>query len=168
MKNLLEIPVSAGFCKNCFNQRRSGSVYCGHCEEPRFTVYCDITKNFKLLSKVRKKFDIKLYQLENLIFTYGDVIYSYSEISYGLVAHEMTHVLQQKKMGKDEWWDKYMKDEKFRLEQELEAYHNQYLCYLRSKGMLKATEILTSMAEDLSGKIYGNIINFEEAKKLIL
>ena len=32
---------------------------------------------------------------------------------------------------------------------------------------MKAAVLLDEIAKDLSGKMYGNIINFEEAKKLI-
>ena len=166
MKKELEIPTVALFCKNCFNTRRDGSAYCGNCTEERFPIYWDITKNFPMLSKVRKQFDIKLPDLENIVFTYGDTVYSYAPLSYGLVAHEITHVLQQTKMGAEKWWKQYLKDPKFRMEQELEAYRRQYKVYCKRNARVGA-DMLIEMAEDLSGKIYGNIMSFDEAKQLI-
>ena len=111
----LEIETSSGFCKNCYNLRRNGSAYCGNCAGERFPIYWQLTKDFPYLEKVREKFDIKLADLERIIFTYGNTLYSYSPISYGLMAHEITHVLQQAKIGKDVWWEKYLEDPKFRL-----------------------------------------------------
>jgi len=118
------------------------------------------------IDKIRKVFP----NLSNgVVFTYGDKMYTphVKIIPKHLVEHEKVHVTQQ---GNDpeEWWDKYLKDEKFRLEQEIEAYRKQYrffkdTCKIKSR----VPGFLDKIAQDLSGKIYGNIMNFEDAKKAI-
>lgn len=106
---------------------------------------------------------------KNVVFTYGDIIYNPSGnfIDAYLISHEETHTKQQ---GSDieGWWKKYLNDDKFRLEQEAEAYHNQYEHFCRNKkDLLRQEEFLSFIAKDLSGDMYGNICNLEEAKKLI-
>jgi len=162
----LEIPVRVGFCKNCFKLRREGSAYCGMCKDEPERMKVFITNApFPLKDKVKKEFDLTDKDLQNVIFTYGDTIYtSTGDISYGLIAHEITHVFQQTEIGKEEWWKKYLKDKEFRFKEELQAYKNQHECYKRN-GVAEAE--IDRIAEDLSGKNYGNVVSFEEAKKLI-
>jgi hypothetical protein len=163
MKKPLNIPNKAGFCKNCFRSRRDNSSFCGQCqnESPRQQFYQDKQENFPLLKEVKEIFPIA----ENTILTYGDTIYYNWELSYHLVAHELTHCFQQQ-TGAEDWWETYIKYPEFRLKQEVEAYHNQYECVKRI-DLKKAEDLLILIAEDLSGKLYGNIVDFEEAKNLI-
>lgn len=168
MKKELVIPHAVGFCKNCFRKRRPASAYCGQCqgEGERMKVYFDEQSNFPLLEEAKKKFDLDKDQLKTIVFTYGDTIYSQQPLSYGLVAHEVVHVFQQTVMGAKKWWTKYLKDEKFRMQQELEAYQIQYECYEKNKPG-KGREMIRHMAGDLSGSMYGDIVSFEDAVKLI-
>ena len=162
MKRELVIQNNCGFCKDCFNLRRDSSAYCGKCKEERKKIYIDEQRNFPLFNKVKKIFSIT----DNTIFSYGDTIYTNNDLDYGLQVHEITHTFQQEKIGKDEWWKKYLRDKKFRLDQETEAYHNQYECYKRND--LKKSEIMLNlMAKDLSSKLYGNIISLKEAVDVI-
>ena len=160
----LKIPVKAGFCKNCFRMRKDGSAYCGNCknEPPRKKIYQDDQKNFPLMKELRNIFPIT----GGTILTYGDTIYFDGDLPFHLVAHEITHILQQEKLEVNKWWDKYFKDNKFRLEQELEAYQNQYKSQ-RKQDEVEAAFLLENIAKDLSGKLYGEIISLKEAKELI-
>jgi predicted negative regulator of RcsB-dependent stress response len=105
--------------------------------------------------------------LKTIVLTYGNTIYSQQPLSYGLVAHEISHVFQQLKMGEKNWWNKYLKDDEFRMQQELEAYQNQYQCYEEHKPGTGKIH-LPKIAGDLSGTMYGNIVSLEEAKELII
>lgn len=162
-KSELTILSSIGFCKNCFNLKRDGSAYCGNCQSERMKIYIDDIYNFPLLDKAKKIFPITL----NTVFTYGDTIYANIEnLDDGLMAHEITHVFQQIKMGKDIWWKKYFKDKGFRLEQEEESYRIQYKVYKRN-NTIKAEIRLNKIARDLSSELYGGIISFKEAVEVI-
>jgi len=164
MKTLLHIPSAVGFCKNCYRLKRHGSAYCGECQDepPRMPIYQDERHKFPLFKQAQKKFKVTL----GTIFTYDDTIYTGNDLPFHLIAHEITHVFQQQKIGADEWWKKYFADKKFRLKQELEAYHNQYECQKRL-DVAKADILLNSLAQDLSSELYGEIIDFYEAKEQI-
>lgn len=61
------------------------------------------------------------------IFAYGDTIHAKnpSRITPDVEAHELVHLEQQRVMGKDIWWDMYLKDADFRCRQEIPAYKAQ-------------------------------------------
>ena len=116
--------------------------------------------------KISKAFDLS--KKKGIAFTYGDTLYSpeNDNIPDHLWAHEETHEKQQ---GDDPevWWDKYIKDPGFRLDQELKAYRNQ-LNFARKKYTRKQRiELLNSIAKDLSSEIYGYLIDYKQARKMI-
>ena len=107
-----------------------------------------------------------------VIFTYGDTIYNPGDvpISDDLIVHEETHAKQQNHNDEDAalWWGKYLRDPEFRVEQEVEAYANQYnfLCNI-IQNKQKRFEVVKRMAEILSGPVYGECIGLEKALFLI-
>lgn len=104
---------------------------------------------------------------DGVIFTYGDKIYTKNELPDHLFQHEMTHVRQQEKMGKDEWWSRYFADEQFRLEQEVEAYHNQFAFYQSKTGdRNQVFRFLNELASTLV-RIYGLNLGVQTAMTMI-
>lgn len=103
---------------------------------------------------------------KGVLFTYGDICYC-KRITSDLIIHEKTHTKQQ--VNPKEWWDRYFKEPEFRLSQEVEAYHNQWLWIDKNikDRNLKFKE-LCRIADDLSGKLYNNLISFNKAKELIM
>ena len=97
---------------------------------------------------------------DTTVFTYGDTIYNPGKISLSpdLVIHEEVHERQQKNMnvlyrfGPAIWWRKYLRDPKFRFEQELEAYRAQYAFFERA---LTDRQLKHKILEDLAGKLIG-------------
>lgn len=82
-------------------------------------------------------------------------------LSNHFLAHEETHIRQQRnKLFGLIWWTRYVFSKRFRLNQELEAYREQY----KVSG---DPTILHKIAQDLSGNLYGNIISYKEAIKQI-
>lgn len=116
------------------------------------------------IEEIKKAVTVNRYT----VFTYGDTLYApfSSQISDHLMVHEETHMKQQ--TNPEEWWARYLKDVRFRAEQELEAYHNQYE-YFKSRvpDFMKRMAFLMRLAEDLASPMYGSIMSFEEAKKAI-
>jgi hypothetical protein len=100
---------------------------------------------------------------KNIVFTYGDTVYvpSGATIEPDLAIHEAVHVQQQSKPV--EWWDRYLTDVQFRLDQEVEAYQAQYKYIRRFYNRDKRRKIIKTIASDLSGEMYGKIITKEEA-----
>lgn len=120
--------------------------------------------NIELIKKV---FPIK----SNTIFTYGDTIFiqniKFETIPQDLLAHEKIHIYQQGD-NPDAWWDQYLKDINFRLNQEAEAYREQYKFYCRAiKDRTRRFKFLGTLANDFSGPLYGKMLTYFEAVDVI-
>ncbi len=118
------------------------------------------------IEEIRRSFNI---EGKSVVFTYGDTLYApnSSEISPDLMVHEETHAEQQSHIGTYVWWDRYITNPAFRLDQELEAYRNQYQWAVENLTRHYRRALLKRIAEDLSSDLYGNVIDTEEAIKLI-
>ena len=107
---------------------------------------------------------------KKIVFTYGDTLYNPSNgfVSKDLEVHEKTHIKQQAMSTPDKWWEFYLTEDLFRLDQEVEAYRNQYR-YFKQNSVIKdrIPQLLERLAHDLSSPVYGNIITFEGALELI-
>lgn len=103
----------------------------------------------------------------NIVFTYAPNIYSPAgiELSPDLQAHEEVHIQRQR--IPEAWWDRYLTDVQFRLQEELIAYRAQYQYALKHYGRPMRRKLLSHIASDLSSAMYGNIITKEEAINLI-
>lgn len=105
---------------------------------------------------------------ETVCFTYGDTIYfpNGETLSDDLVEHESVHIDQQKELGAERWWDKYLDDKEFRLAQEVEAYAKQYICVKKTRKEKIAKRYLEMFAHHLS-TIYGLDITESQAYTII-
>ena len=103
------------------------------------------------------------------IFCYGDKIFNPSkqEIPPDIQYHESTHCHRQKKYPNPElWWQKWLLDPEFRLEEELIAFSAQ-LKFIKQFYPNKAVkEALNEMAENLSNNYKLNI-SIHRASSLI-
>lgn len=103
------------------------------------------------------------------IFCFGEVIHNpfNVDVTEDLIVHESVHAIQQ---GGDSysWWERYLIDPGFRLEQEVEAYREQYRFvskHLRDREKVNA--FLNRYAMALSSALYGNLCTHSEARVLI-
>lgn len=103
------------------------------------------------------------------VFAYGNKIHSNSELSPDLYVHECVHIRQQRTFGKPElWWKKYLSDKSFRKEQEIEAYREQYWFYKsRVKDRNTQARFLHRLSTELSSVLYGRIVSYNEALRLL-
>lgn len=111
-------------------------------------------------------------RLEYAAFCYGDELYIPGkwEPSEELLRHEAEHSEQQRNTegGKDAWWERYIDDQYFRIEQEAQAYACQYDLYrTRVTDRNAQARYLFQLAGQLSGPMYGNVIPQGAAQKLI-
>lgn len=106
--------------------------------------------------------------IRQAIFTYGTTVYIPTRVPMAahLVAHEETHVLQQ---GNDPaaWWDRYLVDPEFRLQQELEAYRNQYEFIVQHHDRKFRRAALQKIAKDLASAMYGHLLTPDEARAAV-
>lgn len=110
---------------------------------------------------------------KNLVFTYFDGIYTATRMDTDLFVHESVHYIRQgggmDEMRAKEWWLRYCDDPKFRYEEELLAYREQYAYILRHFKGNRAVAFphLKRLATDLSGPIYGHLCSFQDAMTAI-
>lgn len=102
-----------------------------------------------------------------IVFVYAPYIYSPAgiELRPDLIAHEEVHVKRQDDPAT--WWEQYLVDKDFRLREELIAYQAQYKYMVEHYSRERRRGILSSIAKDLSGPMYGGIITKQQAIKLI-
>lgn len=104
-----------------------------------------------------------------IIFTYGDTIHCKFKLHPQKIAHESVHVKQQLEYGVEKWWERYLIDEQFRLEQELQAYGAETIWIQKNVRDFKdQVRRIEDIVKDLSSFTYGNIISAEEARQLLL
>lgn len=100
------------------------------------------------------------------VYCYGEAIYNPHEIKleFHHVVHEKVHSEQQKELGLDYWWMRYMDDKDFRLKMELEAYAVQVKCAKDLVGEKGYRLFLDDVSEALASETYGNLLTKEQAK----
>lgn len=106
---------------------------------------------------------------ETTVVTFGNKVYCKGDMPPDLWEHEITHCKQQgyNSISAMRWWQKYIVDKKFRFEQELEAYRNQYRYAKKHYSRNEAFKLLRRIAGDLSGPLYNNLVSYQEAYDLI-
>jgi hypothetical protein len=103
------------------------------------------------------------------IFAYDGKIYAPEggPLPPELIAHEQVHFRQQ---GNDVagWWDRFLTDPEFRLDQEMEAHRIEWQVFLASKPSRRERRFrLKQMGKRLSAPMYGRIITANQAMKAI-
>lgn len=103
-----------------------------------------------------------------IIFTYGDTIYNPGNVtlSQSLLAHEGTHSRRQGDKPQ-EWWEQYLVDKSFRLNEELLAHQIEYISAIEGHGRAVRRRTLHAIAARLSGPIYGKLLSQSEARERI-
>lgn len=106
------------------------------------------------------------------VFAYEDAIYNPSggEIPDDIKAHEAVHLKQQEEAGgADLWWERYMSEPYFRLEQEADAYATQYVFVRKFYPMdrNRLALVMIQFSKALSGPMYGNMISQATAERMI-
>ena len=119
----------------------------------------------EIFDRCAKVFNIKWK--DGVIITYGDTIYCKYPLSFGKQQHEHVHIDQQAEYGVEAWWDKYLTDKQFRLDQEVEAYKKE-IKYIRNKvkDYVLKNRLIDSI-KDLSSPMYGTICTKEQAEVLL-
>jgi hypothetical protein len=106
-------------------------------------------------------------QIKTIVFTYGNTVYAPAgnALPPDLIAHEQVHIDRQNNPAK--WWEKYLTDIQFRLDEELAAYRVQYQYAEKHYSRAHRRLLLTHISKDLSGSMYGKLITRKEAIALI-
>jgi hypothetical protein len=103
------------------------------------------------------------------IFAWDGIIYSpgNGEITIPLIEHEKIHFKQQNG-DPESWWEKYLVDPVFRMEQELEAHRAEYRAFCKlHKNRNRRSRYLFNIAMRLASPLYGNLLTHKDAMKKI-
>lgn len=115
--------------------------------------------------KIVERFPVKWNK--GVIVTYGDKIYCDSDIGTQKEVHECVHIGQQKRVGVDKWWEKYLADPSFVFSQELEAYTAEVKWIRKqTKDKNQRFKAIRQVCLDFSSPMYGNVIDYENATKI--
>ena len=116
------------------------------------------------LQELKDKFGVSE---DDVIIAYGDTIYVKGKsLTADLLLHELVHCERQgfTKSGAQRWYAMYLRDEKFRLNEEIIAYHQQYdYCCKVYKDRNVRVRILSRLAQQLASSQYGKVIHHGEA-----
>lgn len=108
---------------------------------------------------------------DGVVFAWGDKIMvpSGTRLQPWLIDHELVHLDQQEAFGGLEpWWDRYLIDPDWRLEQELEAHIEEYRSLCRyEKDRNTQARYLNEIGGRLASKMYGNLISRGDAMRRI-
>lgn len=109
--------------------------------------------------------------VEKTCFTYGDTLYNPGKLPNlppEYMRHEETHSVQQGK-SPDGWWQRYLVDPYFRIDQEAEAFAVQYLFYKTyiNRDRNAGARALFQLAGLLASPTYGSIIGHQAAQRMI-
>ncbi len=107
-----------------------------------------------------------LFPGSRIIFSWGDQLYNptRAKIVPELVAHEAVH---GKRQGSGQqivhWWEQYIEDRAFRLEEEVAAHIAEYQHVLKHGGRNERRTALRVTAKRLSAPLYGSMITRSSA-----
>lgn len=107
-----------------------------------------------------------------VIFAFGDAIYNPLGIAIPppLVAHEAVHG-QRQGTNPAAWWQRYIAEPDFRLAEEIPAHQAEYraFCAANTTGPARNRRrmALHAIAKRLASPLYGSLITYERARKVI-
>ena len=117
------------------------------------------------IEKIRATFELTGGE----IFAWDDIIYNPSggHLSTALIAHENVHKKQQNG-DPESWWERYLVDAEWRLQQELEAHRVEYRWFCReNRDRNKQSKYLIEISKRLASPMYGSLLSQREAAKKI-
>lgn len=116
---------------------------------------------FPLLERYRKVFP---NTPKNVVYAYDNEIYCDSMPTVDVLVHETVHINRQNDLGLDVWVELYLTDTNFRLKEELLAYKKQLKVF---PDRNERYQMKIEFAKALSSQMYGSIISFEDALKIL-
>lgn len=106
-----------------------------------------------------------------VIFAYAPDIYApgCKMLPAELVAHEAAHIARQVEDGVEAWWDRYLVDTQFRLDEEVIGHRAEYVALCQFAPDREArNRKLHRVALKLCAPLYGYRLTYADAKRLLL
>lgn len=105
---------------------------------------------------------------DKVIITFYPYVYCKVNLTPEKIIHESVHLKQQALIGVDIWWKNFLLDPVFRLQEELAAHRAEaqfIIKYIKNKN--DQFQYLHRIAMNLSSSMYGKLITYQKALKLI-
>lgn len=120
-----------------------------------------------IMDEVERRFPAASWE-KGTIVAFFPFVYCKFKLAPSKVVHEGCHLRAQEKMGVEDWWARYFDYPEFRLEEEICAYAEE-ASFVRSvvRDRNLAFRMIRDMALELSGPLYGNLISYGAALKII-
>ena len=100
-----------------------------------------------------------------ILFCWGSIIYNPQGVFIPpeLEVHEQVHSTRQgwNAIG---WWQKYLKDEMFRLEEEVLAHRAEYHFLIDHGNRRAKRRALKTISHRLASPMYGKMVSFKQAQ----
>lgn len=118
-----------------------------------------------IYDKIKAVFPVKA----GVIYSWGRTVYapgSKGTIPPELMRHELVH--GQRQLNDIEgWWEQYLHDPEFRLQEEIPAHQAEYRYILEYGNRNQKRVMLKEISKRLASPLYGNMITPKDAKKII-
>lgn len=128
-----------------------------------------IHENPPLIDEIDRVFHVRG---KPVIFSWGNRIYlpMGGEVPAELMAHELVHCDRQGATEQQitDWWERYLIDPQFRLDEEVPAHWAEYQCLIEGGSRQIRRAALKQTAKRLAAPLYGRIVTPAKAKELIL
>ena len=130
-----------------------------------------VTEKPAIYEKCKERFPSIEWE-KGLAIVYGNKIHTKYKLPNHVLAHELVHVRQQADYpgGASKWWYEYLENDKFRFEQEIEAYVTQVRWireHTEESSRVWRRQMIDQLAADLSSSMYGNVVSYAKAKELL-
>lgn len=105
---------------------------------------------------------------KDVIIAWDGKIYASKEIPPQKIVHEKVHLDRQAKIGNEAWWNLYLWNNSFRLEEEKLAFRaeiNFLKKYIKNKE--DCFQMIRELCHTFSSSNYGNLCTADEAMKLL-
>lgn len=104
---------------------------------------------------------------KGIIIAYYPNVYCAKQIPDAKLIHEQLHLERQREMGVSLWWELYLSSASFRLEEEILAYKQEVQFLKDNFSRNERRFLLDKIYTDLSSYIYGSLVTYDEAKRLL-
>lgn len=122
-------------------------------------------------TELTKHFPIKGKQ--GILYAWGDTLYNPNgvPVTPWIMAHEEVHGWRQNHgwTAVDKWWERYVNDNAFRFTEELDAHKEEWRQFAWAHEIERTRlSYLDLISKRLSSPLYGSLVSYDEAKRLIV
>lgn len=112
----------------------------------------------------------RIHERRDVVFSFGPHMYNpyAAHIPDEIVVHEAIHGARQGRGDKVlDWWQRYMEDQAFRLDEEIHAHRAEYRWLLEHGNRQQRRRACKQVSGKLAGPLYGRLTTAKKASRLL-